>query len=227
MAVSIDELIEQAESLLRKKIAIKESVPGVFESLSNVDDQLRITINQIVANQQDAELTQAQVRLVNTALVGTRTAIASYQADYRPNVNDLTAEFAMLPQIDLKALRNLKDRDSKLYDSLINDHGIIKETDFGKDFGTDDFTFLNDKATVYSILNSDRSFQDNGYINDNTWDNFVKQARGKFGALWGTGAVLSTAAKLMQERYGFEFNVKNLEDPKGSINKEEGAMPFV
>ena len=92
MAVSIDELIEQAESLLRKKIAIKESVPGVFESLSNVDDQLRITINQIVANQQDAELTQAQVRLVNTALVGTRTAIASYQADYRPTVNDLTAE---------------------------------------------------------------------------------------------------------------------------------------
>ena len=213
MAVSIDELIEQAESLLRKKIAIKESVPGVFESLSNVDDQLRITINQIVANQQDAELTQAQVRLVNTALVGTRTAIASYQADYRPTVNDLTAEFAMLPQIDLKALRNLKDNDLKLYESLVNDYGIITETDFGKDFGTDDFTFLNDKEAVYQILNKDISFQDNGYINDNTWDNFVKQARGKSGALWGTGAVLSTAAKLLQERYGFEFAVKNLENP--------------
>ena len=213
MAVSIDELIEQAESLLRKKIAIKESVPGVFEALSNVDDQLRITINQIVANQQDAELTQAQVRLVNTALVGTRTAIASYQADYRPNVNDLTAEFAMLPQIDLRALRNLKDRDSKLYDSLINDHGVIRETDFGKDFGTDDFTFLNDKATVYGILNDDIRFQENGYIDDSTWTIFVNQARSKSGALWGTGAVLSTAAKLMQERYGFEFNVKNLENP--------------
>ena len=213
MASAIDILIEQAESLLRKKIAIKESVPGVFESLSNVDDQLRITINQIVANQQDAELTQAQVRLVNTALVGTRTAIASYQADYRPTVNDLTSEFAMLPQIDLKALRNLKDNDLKLYESLVNDYGIITETDFGKDFGTDDFTFLNDKEAVYEILNKDISFQDNGYINDNTWDNFVKQARGKSGALWGTGAVLSTAAKLLQERYGFEFNVKNLENP--------------
>lgn len=213
MAVSIDELIEQAESLLRKKIAIKESVPGVFESLSNVDDQLRITINQIVANQQDAELTQAQVRLVNTALVGTRTAIASYQADYRPTVNDLTAEFAMLPQIDLKALRNLKDNDLKLYESLVNDYGIITETDFGKDFGTDDFTFLNDKATVYEILNHNEDFVNNGYINDNTWNYFVNQARGKSGALWGTGAVLSTAAKLLQERYGFEFNVKNLENP--------------
>ena len=213
MAASIDQLLEQAESLLRKKIAIKESVPGVFEALSNVDDQLRLTINDIVLNQQDGDLTQAQVRLINTALVGTRTAIATYQADYRPTVNDLTAEFAMLPQIDLKALRNLKDNDLKLYESLVNDYGIITETDFGKDFGTDDFTFLNDKEAVYGILNSDNNFQDKGYINDNTWNDFVNQARGKFGALWGTGTVLSTAAKLLQERYGFEFNVKNLENP--------------
>ena len=213
MASAIDILIEQAESLLRKKIAIKESVPGVFEALSNVDDQLRITINQIVANQQDGDLTQAQVRLVNSALSGTRTAIASYQADYRPNVNDLTAEFAMLPQIDLKQLRKLQDTDPDFYGKLIKDHGIIKETDFGKDFGTDDFTFLNDKEAVYGILNNDTSFQNNGYINDNTWNDFVKQARSKSGALWGTGAVLSTAAKLLQERYGFEFNVKNLENP--------------
>ena len=213
MASAIDILIEQAESLLRKKIAIKESVPGVFEALSNVDDQLRITINQIVANQQDAELTQAQVRLINTALVGTRTAIASYQADYRPNVNDLTAEFAMLPQIDLKQLRKLQDTDPDFYGKLIKDHGIIKETDFGKEFSEDDFNFLNDKEAVYGILNNDTSFQNNGYINDNTWNDFVKQARSKSGALWGTGAVLSTAAKLIQERYGFEFNVKNLENP--------------
>jgi len=213
MASAIDILIEQAESLLRKKIAIKESVPGVFEALSNVDDQLRITINQIVANQQDGDLTQAQVRLVNSALSGTRTAIASYQADYRPNVNDLTAEFAMLPQVDLRQLRRLKDDNPELYDKLIKDHGVIRETDFGKDFSEDDFTFLNDKATVYSILNSNKNFQDNGYIDDNTWNDFVNQARGKFGALWGTGNVLSTAAKLLQERYGFEFSVKNLENP--------------
>lgn len=214
MASAIDILIEQAESLLRKKIAIKESVPGVFEALSNVDDQLRITINQIVANQQDGDLTQAQVRLVNSALSGTRTAIASYQADYRPNVNDLTAEFAMLPQVDLRQLRKLKDDNPELYDKLIKDHGVIRETDFGKDFGEDDFTFLNDKATVYDILNSNRNFQDNGYIDDNTWNDFVNQARGKFDALWGTGTVLSTAAKLLQERYGFEFSVKYLENPK-------------
>jgi hypothetical protein len=213
MAEAIDILIEQAESLLRKKIAIKESVPGVFEALSNVDDQLRITINQIVANQQDGDLSAAQVRLVNTALVGTRTAIASYQADYRPNVNDLTAEFSMLPQVDLRQLRKLKDDSPELYDKLIKDHGVIRETDFGKDFNEDDFTFLNNKETVYSILNSNKNFQDNGYIDDNTWNDFVNQARGKFGALWGTGNVLSTAAKLLQERYGFEFSVKYLENP--------------
>ena len=213
MAVSIDELIEQAESLLRKKIAIKESVPGVFESLSNVDDQLRATINQIVSLGLDEELDSRQVNLINTALVGTRSAIASYQADYRPTVNDLTAEFAMLPQVNLRELRKLKERDSELYDNLINKYGVIKETDFGKDFDEKDFGFLNNKEAVYGILNSDINFRDNGYIDDNTWTIFVNQARSKFEALWGTGAVLSTAAKLMQERYGFEFNVKNLENP--------------
>jgi hypothetical protein len=213
MASAIDILIEQAESLLRKKIAIKESVPGVFEALSNVDDQLRITINQIVANQQDGDLTQAQVRLVNSALSGTRTAIASYQADYRPNVNDLTAEFAMLPQVDLRQLRKLKDDNPELYDKLIYDHGVIRETNFSDNFNVEDLNFLNDKATVYSILNSNVNFQDNGYIDDNTWNDFINQARGKFDVLWGTGNVLLTAAKLLQERYGFEFSVKNLENP--------------
>jgi hypothetical protein len=159
MASNIDILIEQAESLLRKKIAIKESVPGVFEALSNVDDQLRITINAIVSSGQDGDLTSAQVRLVNTALVGTRTAIATYQNDYRPNVNDLTAEFAMLPQVDLRRLKRLKDDDRELYDALVNKYGVITETDFGKDFSGEDLSFLENKSVVYELLN------DAGYNN--------------------------------------------------------------
>jgi hypothetical protein len=210
MASAIDELIEQAESLLRKKIAIKESVPGVFEALSNVDDQLRITINQIVANQEDGDLTSAQVRLINTALVGTRTAIASYQADYRPNVNDLTAEFSMLSQINFRELRKLKEADKTTYERLLQT-GVVSETDFSTDLNEDDLSFLNRKEAVYDILNGDKNFQDNGYINDNTWYYFVNQARGKNGNLWNN---LSQAAKLMQERYGFEFNVKYLENPQ-------------
>ena len=151
---NITDLIEQAESLLRKKIAIKESVPGVFEALSNVDDQLRITINAIVSSGQDGDLTSAQVRLVNTALVGTRTAIATYQNDYRPNVNDLTAEFAMLPQINLKQLRALQDNNPEFYRALINDYGIITETDFsGKELAEGDLDFLNNKEAVYDTLN--------------------------------------------------------------------------
>jgi hypothetical protein len=218
MASAIDILIEQAESLLRKKIAIKESVPGVFEALSNVDDQLRITINQIVANQQDGDLTSAQVRLINTALVGTRTAIASYQADYRPNVNDLTAEFAMLPQVDLRQLRKLKDDDRELYDTLVNKYGVITETDFGKDFGENDLSFLENKSAVYELLNE--AGYNNSYIDDNTWYSFIGQARSRYGVLWGNGAILSTAAKLMQERYGFNFNVKRLENPSYQLGGE-------
>ena len=219
---SIGKLIEQAESLLRKKIAIKESVPGVFEALSNVDDQLRITINEIVASQGDEDLTQAQVRLINTALVGTRTAIASYQTDYRPTVNDLTAEFFMLPQVNLKALRKLKERDSELYDALVNKYGIITETDFSGVLGGEDLDFLNNKEAVYQTL-EDAGYY-GSYIDDNIWYNFVNQARGgKYGALWSNGAVLSQAAKLMQERYGFEFSVKYLENPQNTFGggKEE------
>ncbi len=206
----ITTLIEQAESLLRKKIAIKESVPGVFEALSNVDDQLRITINDIISSGLDEELTPSQVNLVNTALVGTRTAIASYQTDYRPNVNDLTAEFSMLSTINFRELRKLKEADRTTYDILLQ-NGVVSETDFSADLNEDDLNFLNSKEAVYGFLNNDKEFQNNGYINDNTWYYFVNQARGKKGALWNN---LSKAARLMQERYGFEFNVKYLEDPQ-------------
>jgi len=204
-------LIEQAESLLRKKIAIKESVPGVFEALSNVDDQLRITINDIISSGQDEELDSAQVNLINTALVGTRSAIASYQNDYRPTVNDLTAEFAILPQVNLRQLKKLQDNDPELYNKLVNDYGVITISDFSGDFGGEDLSFLENKAAVYEFLNSDKDFQNNGYINDNTWYNFINQARGRKGVLWDN---LPKAAKLMQERYGFEFNVKYLENPQ-------------
>jgi hypothetical protein len=205
---TITELIEQAESLLRKKIAIKESVPGVFEALSNVDDQLRLTINEIVLNQQDGDLTQAQVRLINTALVGTRTAIATYQADYRPTVNDLTAEFSVLPRVDLRRLRRLKDDDRELYDSLVNKYGIITETDFKGDIGSEDLSFLENKEVIYDILQKYSSRL--GYIDDNVWYGFVSDARSKNGVLWNN---LPQAAKFLQERYGFEFNVKFLENP--------------
>ena len=226
MAANIDQLLEQAESLLRKKIAIKESVPGVFEALSNVDDQLRLTINDIVLNQQDGDLTQTQVRLINTALVGTRTAIATYQADYRPTVNDLTAEFAILPQVNLRQLKKLQDNDFELYNKLVKDYGVITETDFSnQELNEEDLNFLNNKGAVYETLNYIGKFE--GNIDDDVWYNFVSQARsGKFGALWGTGKNLSLAAKLLQEKYGFEFNVKYLENPKNSKNEGEEASPF-
>lgn len=201
-------LIEQAESLLKKKIAIKESVPGVFEALSNVDDQLRITINQIVTSGQDGDLTSAQVNLVNTALVGTRTAIASYQSSYRPTVNDLVAEFAVLPQIDLKALQSLKEKDSKLYNTLVNDYRVIRITDFSADLGENDFAFLQDKETIYDSL---KKYGSDGYIDDNVWYDIVGNARDRYNALWNN---LPQAAKYLQENYGFEFNVKYLENPQ-------------
>ena len=81
--------------------------------------------------------------------------------------------------------------------------------------GENEFT-KKEKSKFCSAVfskNNDIRFQETGYIDDNTWNDFVKQARSKSGALWGTGAVLSTAAKLLQERYGFEFAVKNLENP--------------
>jgi hypothetical protein len=205
---NIETLIEQAESLLRKKIAIKESVPGVFEALSNVDDQLRITINEIISSGQDEELDSAQVNLINTALVGTRTAIASYQNDYRPTVNDLTAEFAILPQVNLRNLKKLQERDPRLYEALVNDYGVITTSDFSEDFLESDFIFLRDKENLYQIL---KKYDSDGYINDNIWSDIVGNARSRYNALWNN---LSKAAKFLQENYGFEFKVKFLENPK-------------
>jgi hypothetical protein len=215
---TITELIEQAESLLRKKIAIKESVPGVFEALSNVDDQLRITINEIISSGLDEELSPSQVNLINTALVGTRTAIASYQADYRPTVNDLTAEFAILPQVNLRNLKKLQELDSELYESLVTKYRVITTSDFSEDFLESDFNFLRDKENLYQIL---KKYDSDGYIDDNVWSDIVGNARSRYNALWNN---LSKAAKFLQENYGFEFKVKFLENPKnagGLVKLEE------
>lgn len=209
MAATIDVLIEQAESLLKKKIAIKESVPGVFEAMANVDDQLRITINDIVGLGLEGELSQAQVNLINTALVGTRAAIASYQNDYRPSVNDLTAEFAILPQIDLRRLKRLKDDDAYLYDQLVNVYGVITQTDFASQgLSVEDIDYIEKaKEAIYGQINK---YSSGNLINDNAWYYIVNDARDK-GYLWGD---LNLAAKKMQEYYGLEFNVKYLTNPQ-------------
>ena len=210
MPATIEELIEQAESLLRKKIAIKQSVPGVFESMANIDDLLRITINSIISSGEEDNLSQAQINLVNSALSGTRTAIASYENDYTPTVNDLTDEFELLSQIDLSVLKNEKiayidGKGGELYDSL-KKGGVIKNVDWGTEgLSKDDLTYLSDKTIISDFT------KNSNYFDDRNWQNYVAEARAKLGALYDN---LELAAKYLQVNFGSEFNVKDLNNVK-------------
>lgn len=208
-AATIEELIEQAESLLRKKIAIKQSVPGVFESMANIDDLLRITINSIISSGEEDNLSQAQINLVNSALSGTRTAIASYENDYTPTVNDLTDEFELLSLIDLSVLKNEKnayiDGKSELYDSL-KKGGVIKDVDWETEgLNRDDLAYLNDKERLF------KTTKDSNYFDNEYWQTYVADARAEYGALYDN---LELAAKYLQVNFGTEFNVKDFNNVK-------------
>ena len=120
--------------------------------MANIDDLLRITINSIISSGEEDNLSQAQINLVNSALSGTRTAIASYENDYTPTVNDLTDEFELLSQIDLSVLKTAKiayiDGKSELYDSL-KKVGVIKNVDWETEgLSKDDLTYLSDKYFI-------------------------------------------------------------------------------
>ena len=76
--------------------------------------------------------------------------------------------------------------------------------------------------TIYNIL---KRYDNGGYIDDNVWYAIVSEARGKWNALWNQNSLL-TAAKFIQERYGFEFSVKYLDYPEeteGGVKPIEGG----
>ena len=149
--MTIENLIEKAESLLRKKIAIKELTPNVFNAINTIDNDLKNTVNTIISLGLDSELSAEQINLINTALIGDDDRISIYQQTYRPTVNDTVGELKNVSKIDFIKLMDLKDKNSKLYDELVYTYQIIKYIDYTKE-GISESEIQSSGQTEYILM---------------------------------------------------------------------------
>lgn len=206
--MTIENLIEKAESLLRKKIAIKELTPNVFNAINTIDNDLKNTVNTIISLGLDSELSAEQINLINTALIGDDDRISIYQQTYRPTVNDTVGELKNVSKIDFIKLMDLKDKNSKLYDELVYTYQIIKYIDYTKEgISESEIQWIKDnKSFIYSQMGQ---WSDGIHINDTAWYYIVEEAR-QYGYFYNK---LDIAAKAIQDFYDIDFNVKHLLEP--------------
>ena len=111
-------LISIAENLVKKRLALRESAPVIFETLQNIDDQIRYTINTIVNSGEEGELDEAQISLVNNALSNTRASLIAVERDYTPNANDIVGELRDIKSVNFHELSRLQETNKELYEQL-------------------------------------------------------------------------------------------------------------
>lgn len=112
-------LISIAENLVKKKLALRESAPVIFETLQNIDDQIRYAIDTVVESGEEEELDEAQISLVNNALSNTRASLIVVERDYTPSANDIIGELRDIKSVNFTALSRLRENNKELYEQLI------------------------------------------------------------------------------------------------------------
>ena len=111
-------LISIAENLVKKRLALRESAPVIFETLQNIDDQIRYAINTIIDSGEEGELDEAQISLVNNALSNTRASLIAVERDYTPNANDIVGELRDIKSVNFHELSRLQETNKELYEQL-------------------------------------------------------------------------------------------------------------
>lgn len=112
-------LISIAENLVKKKLALRESAPVIFETLQNIDDQIRYAIDTVVESGEEEELDEAQISLVNNALSNTRASLIVVERDYTPSANDIIGELRDIKSVNFHELSRLRETNKELYEQLI------------------------------------------------------------------------------------------------------------
>jgi hypothetical protein len=129
-SANVENLVTIATNLVKKKLAMRESAPTIFETLQNIDDQIKIAINAVQASGEFVDLTTAQKALVNNSVSTSRTALMSLETDYVPSDDDIVGELRDIKSVDFKQLDKVQGSDKELYEKLVK-LGIIIPTGKG------------------------------------------------------------------------------------------------
>ena len=126
-SANVENLVNIATNLVKKKLAMKESAPTIFETLQNIDDQIKIAINAVQASGEAGDLTNAQKALVNNSVSTSRTALMSLENDYTPSKEDIVGELQDIQKVDFRQLDKLQESNKELYAQLLK-AGVVIDT---------------------------------------------------------------------------------------------------
>jgi hypothetical protein len=123
----VENLVNIATNLVKKKLALRESAPSLFETLQNIDDQIRAAANAVVDSGEEDQLTEEQIYLINSALVGIpRNALVNFETTYTPDDSDVVGELRDIKQVNFHNLDAVKRENRELYEQMVK-AGIVKE----------------------------------------------------------------------------------------------------
>ena len=126
-SANVENLVNIATNLVRKKLAMRESAPTIFETLQNIDDQIKIAINAVQASGEAGDLTNEQKALVNNSVSTSRTALMSLETDYRPSDDDIVGELRDIKSVNFLQLDKVKESNPELY-AQMEKAGIVIPT---------------------------------------------------------------------------------------------------
>jgi len=116
----VTNLVNIATNLIKKKLALKESAPAVFETLQNIDDQFREACNAVVASGEENQFSSEQIYLINSSITGVpREALINLEREYTPDDSDVVGELRDVKSVNFHTLDTLIDTDRELYDKLV------------------------------------------------------------------------------------------------------------
>jgi hypothetical protein len=123
----VENLVNIATNLVKKKLSLRESAPSLFETLQNIDDQIRAAANAVVDSGEEDQLTEEQIYLINSALVGIpRNALVIFETTYTPDDSDVVGELRDIKQVNFHNLEAVKKENRELYEQMVK-AGIVKE----------------------------------------------------------------------------------------------------
>jgi hypothetical protein len=129
-SANVENLVNIATDLVKKRLALRESAPTLFEALANIDDQLRSATNAVFASGEQNELTTEQKFLINNSVNSSRSALTNLERDYTPDKEDIVGELQDIQKVDFRALDKLQGSDPELYSRLVKG-GIVIDTGKG------------------------------------------------------------------------------------------------
>ena len=122
---AVENLVNIATNLIKKKLALRESAPAVFETLQNIDDQFRTACNAVAASGEEGQLTAQQLYLINSASTGVpRSRLIVLETQYVSDDSDVVGELRDVKQVDFHYLTETKEKNPELYAQMVK-AGII------------------------------------------------------------------------------------------------------